>query len=415
MRPSSVIRPHLWWLVPAAFWVAAPAAGGNPFEVGAGDVREGYERPDYHTRSAALSATPGHRLDLAARAQAPPLGLPALPTSARPLRREAVDLGRRLFFDRRLSVNGTLSCGMCHVPEQGLTQNELRTPVGLEGRTVRRNAPALYNTAYRPRLFHDGREDSLEAQIWSPLLANNEMGNPDRSAVLERVARLDDYAERFAAAYDAGLTAATLGRALASYQRGLLSAESPFDRWYYGDDPAALDAPTQHGFEIFREAGCESCHPVGEQHAHFTDDGFHNTGIGHRAAGAPAQPERIQIAPGVFTDLRVAVSVPRMTDEGRFEVTGIEADRGRFRTPSLRNVAVTAPYMHDGSLPTLAAVVDYYNAGGSGDPAQDPRIRPLDLSADELADLVAFLKSLTGSDVAALAADARSVMVGDHR
>jgi cytochrome c peroxidase len=326
-----------------------------------------------------------------------------------------VDLGRALFFDRRLSANGTLSCGMCHVPEQGFTQNELRTPVGLEGRSVRRNAPALYNVAYLSRLFHDGRESALEEQIWSPLLAENEMGNPDRTSVLRRIVGLDGYSERFAAVYQAGLTATTLGAALASYQRALLSADSPFDRWHFGAVADALDEHEQRGFAVFQQAGCTSCHTIGDDAALFTDNEFHNTGLGYRARQTTQRPERLQIAPGVFTELTVAVAEPRVADEGRFEVTGRDPDRGRFRTPTLRNVAVTGPYMHDGSLATLRAVVDYYAAGGSGDPNQDPRVRPLKLSTRDKAALEAFLTTLTGSDVAALADDARSVSIGDSR
>jgi cytochrome c peroxidase len=381
-------------------------------ELGTGDIRQGYERSDFRTRSSALTQTPGSRLDLAARARPPPLGLPPLGQALQPA---AVDLGRALFFDRRLSANGTLSCAMCHVPEQGFTHNEVRTPVGLEGRAVRRNAPALYNVAYRPALFLDGRESSLEEQIWSPLLAENEMGNVDRESVLTRVAALDDYANRFTAVYEAGLTAATLGDALASYQRGLLSGDSPFDRYHFAGVADALDAREQQGFTVFKEAGCPGCHRIGDDAALFTDDTFHNTGVGFRARHEPAQPARLQIAPGVFTELTVTVAVPKIEDEGRFEVTGREADRGRFRTPTLRNVALTAPYMHDGSLATLADVVAYYDAGGSGDPRQDPRIRPLHLSDGDQAALVAFLKALTGQDVAALADDARSVHIGDHR
>lgn len=410
MLPNGARRPSFRWLRALPLWAAAVLAQAG--ELGPGDVRDGYERGDYRTRSLALPTAPGRRLDLAARTAAPPLGLPAL---AEPLRPAAVDLGRTLFFDRRLSANGTLSCAMCHVPEQAFTQNELRTPVGLEGRSVRRNAPALYNVAYRPLLFHDGRESALEAQIWAPLLADNEMGNADRAAVLERIAGLNDYPRRFAAAYPDGLGAATLGDALASYQRGLLSADSPFDRWFFGGRRDALEPPAQRGFAVFRDAGCGSCHRIGERHALFTDHGFHNTGIGHRARQAPRQPARLQLAPGVFTELTVAIEVPVPADAGRFEVTGDEADRDRFRTPGLRNVALTGPYMHDGSLPTLAAVIDYYDAGGAGDPRQDPRVRPLGLSAPDRAALAAFLESLTGSDVAALAGDARSVGIGDHR
>jgi len=440
MRLCRAARPLVLWLLAAAPGPAAADPGTPVFEVGTGDVREGYERADYRTRSTALPAGAGRPLDLARRARLPPLGLPPLPAALPPLDPDAVALGRALFFDRRLSVNGTLSCGMCHVPEQGFTQNELRTPVGLEGRAVRRNAPALYNVAHRPALFHDGRETSLEAQIWSPLLAVNEMGNPDREAVLGRIAGLDDYAERFGAAFPEGLTAATLGRALASYQRGLVSGDSPFDRWYFGSNakpgrsgrPAAngqwpagsrpggrahslgSGGGSSRGFEVFRSAGCASCHTVAADHAHFTDDAFHNTGIGYRSAADRGVPARIQLAPGVFVRPAVALTVPRLDDVGRFEVTGVATDRRRYRTPSLRNVALTAPYMHDGSLPTLAAVVAYYDAGGSGDPEQDRRIRPLQLGAADAAALVAFLESLTGSDVDALAADARSVAIGDR-
>ena len=414
MRPFTVLRPPLLLLLPAVVWAATVMTPTEAAVVGTGDVREGYERTDYRTRSAALPHMPGRRLDLAARVDPPPLGLPPLSERA-PLRPAAVDLGRALFFDRRLSVNGTLSCGMCHVPEQGFTQNELRTPVGLEGRSVRRNAPALYNVAYRSRLLHDGRESALEEQIWSPLLAENEMGNPDRTSVLRRIAGLDGYSERFATVYQAGLTAATLGAALASYQRALLSADSPFDRWHFGAVADALDEHEQRGFAVFQQAGCTSCHTIGDDAALFTDNEFHNTGMGYRAQQATQRPARLQIAPGVFTELTVAVAVPRIVDGGRFEVTGRDADRGHFRTPTLRNVAVTGPYMHDGSLATLGAVVDYYAAGGSGDPDQDPRVRPLQLSTGDKAALEAFLETLTGSDVAALADDARSVGIGDSQ
>lgn len=409
MRFWIVMRPPLL-LTAAALWLGAQMCSAA--EVGPGDVRQGYEHRDYRTRSGALAHTPGRRLDLAARAGKPPLGLPPLEQALQPA---AVDLGRALFFDRRLSANGTLSCAMCHVPEQGFTQNEVRTPVGLEGRPVRRNAPALYNVAYRRALFHDGRESALEEQIWLPLLAENEMGNVDRESVVSRVAALDDYADRFAAVYEAGLTASTLGDALASYQRALLSADAPFDHFRFAGAADALDARQQRGFTVFQEAGCPSCHRIGDGSALFTDDTFHNTGMSYRARHQPAHPARLQIAPGVFTELTVTVAVPKVEDAGRFEVTSREADRRGFRTPSLRNVALTAPYMHDGSLATLTDVVAYYDAGGSGDPDQDPRIRPLHLSAGDRAALVAFLESLTGRDIGALADDARSVRIGDHR
>ncbi len=376
--------------------------------IGSGDFRDGYERGDFETRSEALDLTPGARLQLAE--QVAPLGLPAL---GHTLDEKALALGRELFFDRRLSVNGTVSCGMCHIPEQGFTQHELATPVGVEGRSVRRNAPALYNVVYLPELFLDGRETSLEQQIWAPLLAVNEMANPDREAVLTRLAGIPGYADAFAAIYADGLTADNLGHALASYQRALVSGNSRFDRWFYGAEADALSDLEQAGFRVFREQGCAACHTVGRDAALFTDHGYYNTGVGYRAAN-PERTQNLQIAPGVVIPLAEPVQVDREPDDGLAERTGNARDRWRFRVPSLRNVALTAPYMHDGSLPTLAAVVDYYERGGSADPQLDAWILPLEMRADEKRALLAFLAALNGDNVEALAADARSVQIGDN-
>lgn len=323
-----------------------------------------------------------------------------------------IELGRRLFFDRRLSFNDTLSCANCHVPEQGFTQNELRTPVGIEGRSARRNAPALYNVAYREALFFDGREENLEQQIWSPLLAANEMGNPSVGTVLRRLRELGDYDAEFQALYGEGIGMETLGRALAEYQRALLSANSPFDRWFFAGEADALPESAKRGFALFLEAGCSGCHQIQDGHAHFTDDDFHNTGLGFHRAMEPGR--RVQLAPGVFVDREDDIPVPRLSDLGRYEATGRPQDRWKFRTPSLRNVAVTAPYMHDGSLSTLAAVIDFYDAGGVPNEGLDPRIRALDLTPEQKQDLIAFLESLNGSNLDALAADARLAPIGDR-
>ncbi|MGE0623636.1 MAG: cytochrome-c peroxidase [Pseudomonadales bacterium] len=389
----------------------APAAG---FErIGQGDPRDGYESEAFETRSRRLDTTPGAPLALADLAAAPPLGLPALPD---PPGRDEIDLGRRLFYDRALSANGTLSCGMCHVPEQAFTQNELATPVGIEGRFVRRNAPALYNVGYRQQLFHDGRETSLAAQIWSPLLAANEMGNGDREQVLARIAADPDYAEAFQTLFGGAPTAGTLGRVLAAYQRALLSANSPFDRWYFGGEAGAMTPAARRGFFTFTEAGCHRCHTFSNRHALFTDDALHRTGVEYLSRRREASPvEVLQVAPGVIIPLAVSVARPDRADEGAFEVSGREDDRWRYRTPSLRNVALTAPYMHDGSLRTLKDVVRFYDTGGGDDPDRDPALQPLGLTDEARSDLVAFLESLTGDNVDALAADARSAPVGDRR
>jgi len=344
------------------------------------------------------------------------LGLPALATPAdNPITPAKVALGRKLFLDRRLSPNGTMSCAMCHVPEQGFTAHELATSVGIGGRTVRRNAPTVLNVAWQQRLFHDGREVSLEDQVWGPLLAANEMGNPSIGYVIERIGTLEDYRGLFEAAFDGrGPSAARLGAALASYQRTLVAGDSRFDRWRFGGEASALSAVEQAGFELFAGKGrCATCHRVGQREALFTDHGFHNTGIGwHRSLGTPERT-RVELAPGVYTELDrrtiASFSEPPANDVGRYEITLDPKDRWAYKTPSLRNVALTAPYMHDGSLPSLEAVVGFYDRGGIDNPEKSALIAPLGLTASERAALVAFLRALTGSAVAALAADARGV------
>ncbi len=349
-------------------------------------------------------------------------GLPPLPEPAdNPLTREKIALGRRLFFDRRLSLNNTLSCAMCHVPEQGFTSHELRTAVGIEGRSVRRNTPTLLNSGYWTRLFDDGRDDSLEQQIWGPLLARNEMGNPSVGAVIRKIKHLPGYPAAFRAAFgDRGIRMETLGMALASYERSLIAADSPFDRWRYGDDEHAISPSAQRGYRLFTgKAGCSSCHTVGADHALFTDDSLRNTGIGYRASMGLQQPRtiRVQLAPGVFTEVEAqvldTVGEPPPADLGLYEITQNPADRWKYKVPSLRNVALTAPYMHDGSLATLAEVVAFYNNGGIANETLDPLIHPLHLSASEQQDLVAFLQSLTSPRVDALVADALSAPIGD--
>jgi cytochrome c peroxidase len=332
-----------------------------------------------------------------------------------------IRLGRKLFFDRRLSRNNTMSCAMCHVPEQGFTVNELAQAVGIEGRSLRRNAPTLLNVAYMSPLFHDGRETSLETQVISPLLAPNEMANPSMGYLVEKIRQLDDYAGMFAQAFQRGPSVETIGQALASYERTLLAANSPFDRWYYGKQPDALSPQAQAGFRLFTgKAGCVTCHPISAHAALFTDQAFHNTGLGWYNDMVPARraaPTRVQLAPGVFTavapEVIASVSEPPQADLGRYEVTRAPADRWRYKTPTLRNVALTAPYMHDGSFSTLAEVIQFYNRGGYPHAFLDPLIRPLHLTDTEVATLVAFLESLTSDNMVELIADARSMGIGN--
>ncbi|PVV05904.1 MAG: photosynthetic protein synthase I, partial [gamma proteobacterium symbiont of Ctena orbiculata] len=353
----------------------------------------------------------------------PPLGLSPVPVPiSNPLTSEKIALGRKLFYDRRLSLNDTFSCAMCHVPEQGFTSNELAMAVGIEGRSVRRNSPTIYNTAYADLLFHDGREQTLEQQVWGPLLANNEMANPSVGYVLQKIRGIADYDGRFEAAFDGrGVSMETLGMAIASYERALVSGDSSFDRWYYAGDKSALSTSARRGFELFTgKAGCSACHRIGEKHALFSDDQLHNTGLGYRESmGLLPETQPVVVAPGVILQIDRAViekvGEPPPTDVGLYEVTQNPSDRWKYKTPSLRNVALTAPYMHNGTFSTLLEVVDFYAMGGVPNELLDPLIRPLGLTDREKQDLVAFLQSLTGSNVDTLVADAFAAPVGDVR
>ena len=244
---------------------------------GPGDVKEGYESADYRTRSRSLLDRRGAEMDLIRLAVDPPLGLPPVPVPAdNPLTRAKIELGRKLFFDRRLSINDTLSCATCHIPEQGFTNNELRTPVGVEGRAVLRNSPTLYNVAYQEHLFLDGRELSLENQVWQPMTAHNEMAAPSIGYVMRKIRRMGDYDGMFEEAFNGrGPDILTIGQALASYQRTLLAADSPFDRWYFGGRQDAVGTSVKRGFALFSgKAQCIVCHRVEADHALFVDHQF---------------------------------------------------------------------------------------------------------------------------------------------
>ena len=391
--------------------------------LGPGDVKEGYERADYRTRSRSLLERRGVKMDLIRLAERPPLGLPPVPAPAdNPLTRAKIELGRKLFFDRRLSINDTLSCATCHIPEQGFTNNELRTPVGVEGRAVLRNSPTLYNVAYQEHLFLDGRELSLENQVWQPMTAHNEMAAPSIGYVIRKLRRMRDYEGMFEAAFDGrGPDILTIGQALASYQRTLLAADSPFDRWYFGGQPDAVGEPVKRGFALFSgKAQCIVCHRVEADHALFVDHRFHNTGLGYEDSVGGNEPEttRVQLAPGVFTELpRAAIDAVTQqrlpNDLGLYRVTESPGDRWKFRTQTLRNIALTAPYMHDGRLDTLREVIDFYDRGGVPNELLSPLIRPLGLTEQEKRDLEALLHALTGSNVPDIVADAFAAPIGD--
>ena len=273
-----------------------------------------------------------------------------------PITAAKIDLGRRLFNDRRLSRDGTIACSSCHDADHAFA-----TPVaiasGVFGRRGRRNAPALINRGWGRAFFWDGRSVTLEDQVLKPIEDVNEMDLP-----------MADAAQRV------GLSPSDISRALATYVRSIMSGNAPYDRNVNGDR-SALSEEARTGLQIFRGKGnCTACH-VGPN---FSDERFHNTGIAWSADGqSPATS-------GSFLD------------EGRAAITGQSDDRGAFKTPTLREVEQSAPYMHDGSLASLDAIVDYYDRGGNRHALLDPELQPLGLSEFEKRALIAFLRALSG-------------------
>lgn len=351
------------------------------------------------------------------RSTEPQLGLPPMVhPEDNPPTLEKIELGRELFFDRRLSINGTMSCAMCHVPEQGFTTWELQRAVGVEGRSGKRNAPSLLNVGFLDPLFHDGRDPSLETQFIAPMVARNEMANPSVGWVVSFLNENQDYLDHFDAAFGAKASLDRIGQALAAYQRSLIAGNSPFDHWYFAGKAEAVQDDVKRGFDLFQgKANCAACHVVADEFSLFTDQSLHDTGYGFMREQRRQQPPKsvkVRLAPEVFVDVDFArvksVSAPLEADLGRYEVTEDPADRWKFRTPNLRNIAKTGPYMHDGALNTLRAVLEFYNMGGPGHPEQSPLIAPLGLSEANIDDLEAFLNSLTSPDLDCLAAEARS-------
>ncbi|MBM3784924.1 MAG: c-type cytochrome [Acidobacteria bacterium] len=299
----------------------------------------------------------------------PPLGLPAVPS----VTAEGVALGKRLFFETKLSADGSISCASCHDPKFGFADPR-QFSVGVGGKTGNRNAPPALNAVFHSSQFWDGRAATLEEQALGPIANPVEMNLPHSEAV-KRLAADPEYARLFTAAFGQGaVTIEKTAMAIASFERTLLSGDSPFDRYQYGGDKNAMSASAIRGLAIFKDAkrgNCVVCHTIGERAATFSDGKFHNLGVGLNAQG-------------------------ELADLGRFQVTKLDADRGAFRTSTLRNLAQTAPYMHDGSQKTLKDVVDFYVGGGSSNPYLDKEIRELKLSGAERADLIAFLEALTG-------------------
>lgn len=276
---------------------------------------------------------------------------------------ERIRLGEFLFFDPRLSRKGTMSCASCHNPALGWSDG-LPTAVGFDMHKLPRATPTIINASFNTIQMWDGRMGTLEEQALGPIEAEGEMNLP----LPEMVARLESipgYARFFEAAYPGeGISESTVSRAIASYERTVLSTESPFDRWRKGDAQAVSDS-AKRGFELFTgKANCAACH----MGYNFTDNGFHNIGVADSSG-----------------------------DVGRFAERPLKSMKGAFKTPTLRDIALTAPYMRNGIYTTLMEVVEHYDRGGDDKSNLDVNMAPLGLTATEKADLVAFMESLTGA------------------
>ena len=346
---------------------------------------------------------------------AQPLGLPAVPIPAdNPQTPAKIRLGDKLFNDKRFSSTGEVSCATCHDPAKAFTDSPLVTSEGIRKLTGTRNAPTVLNAAYFTKMFWDGRATDLEDQSQHPFVNPVEMGLADHQPILKTVHEDPEYVAAFREVFGkepAQVTMREVQQAIASFERTLVSGDSPFDQWYFGGQKDAISAQAQRGFDVFMNKGrCVSCHTIEQDHALFTDNRFHNIGVGVNRI----QAEIPQLAPqflrakaeGVDVD-KAVLSNPRVSELGRFAVTETLDELGAFKTSTLRNIAVTAPFMHDGSLKTLRDVVEHYNNGGitkKTDAVNDflsGGIRPLDLTEDEMSDLVAFMETLTSPQFAA--------------
>jgi len=337
---------------------------------------------------------------------AAPVGLPPVPVPPdNPITPEKVKLGDKLFHDSRFSTTGEVSCSTCHERTKGFA-DALPVSEGIKGLKGTRNAPTVINAAYLRTQFWDGREPSLEAQSAQPFLNPVEMGLKDHEPILKIVRTDPEYVVLFKNVFGKTgdqITMTEVKQALATFQRTLIGGNSPFDRYYFGGDKAAMSPAAIRGFDIYIGQGrCVSCHVIEQTQALFTDNRFHMIGV-----SANQMPQDLDELSAAVEDVKkrgtdiAVLSNPKTSSLGRYAVTRDLTDIGAFKTSTLRNIELTAPYMHDGSIKTLEEVVQFYNNGGrlnETDPLPEllsGGIKPLKLTKEQQADLVEFLKALT--------------------
>lgn len=339
------------------------------------------------------------------------LGLPPLPVPENnPITKEKVILGDRLYHDVRFSSTGKVSCATCHDSKKGFTDN-LRVSKGINRLTGTRNSPTVLNAAFNTSQFWDGRSPSLEDQAQHPIINPVEMGLKNHNPVMKIVREEKKYQEQFKAAFGLEPKDIQLNHvlmAIATFERTQIDGNSRFDRWHYGGEEKILTASEKNGFNVFIGNGrCVSCHTVEHTSALFTDNKFHNIGVGINKLSIADQTAIAQeFLKSDYSNEAVDVKVltdAKTSEVGRLAVSKKLYDMGNFKTPTLRNINLTAPYMHDGSLKTLEDVVEHYNRGGASSDKErindfiSGGIRPLNLTATEKRDLVAFLKTLTSA------------------
>jgi cytochrome c peroxidase len=336
----------------------------------------------------------------AARAEGPavalPLGLPAdlwalLVPPDNPVTPEKVALGRKLYYDTRLSMDGTVSCATCHDPAKGFSDGR-KVSTGVSGKTGTRNSPTVLNSVFNEFQFWDGRAGGLEDQAKGPMVNPVEMGMASHEVVAAAVAKVPEYRAEFQKVFGREPDIDTIVQAIASFERTVVSGNSKVDRFLAGDK-TALSESGQRGWALWNgKARCNTCHALGEATPNLTDNKFHNIGVAAKNKDFAGLARR---AAAVADPAELAFH-PEFSELGRFVVTRQPKDIGAFKTPGVRDIALTAPYMHDGSEATLMDVVDFYDRGGEPNPYLDGGITPLKLTAQEKLDLVEFMESLTG-------------------
>lgn len=309
-----------------------------------------------------------------------------------------VKLGEALYFDKQLSTDGTVSCATCHDPANAFTDHSV-VSLGVFNRPGTRNVPTILNAMFSERLFWDGRVDSLEEQVKQPLTNPFEMGMGSTDAVVERIRAIPEYEEKFRRAFGGeGITIEMIVKAIAAFERTQLSGNSPFDRFIAGD-MNAITAAQKRGWKLFKDkARCIECHSFSASSPFFSDFKFHNTGVMAQNMDF-AQLSKLASEISNKQAAPLLAHTPGFAELGRFLVTKQPKDIGAFKTPTLRDVELTTPYMHNGSEKTLIDVVRFYSRGGNANAGQDEKMRPLNLNEEEMNDLVEFMRALTSNEV----------------